>query len=169
MVGSVQCDRRKAYGEEEDVHIRDIMTAGVYTVPANRSADDAWDMMRQYGSDHLVVTRGGRTVGVLSARDCGGRSGAAVRRGRTVDDLMSSPAVTVTSDLTAQRAATMMRGRSIDCLVVVDGERVVGIVTVSDLLELLGRGTGTRRVSEPRAALHHRSPHRKQHRPDGRW
>lgn len=150
------------------MRVKDIMTTGVHTVPPNRSADEAWDLMRQHHVHHLVVTRGARIAGVLSARDCGGRNGAAIRRDRTVEDLMTSPAVSVTSNTTTQRAANMMRGQAIGCLVVADKGRVTGIVTVSDLLELVGRGTGAREGSAPRAALHHRVAHRKQRRP-GVW
>jgi CBS domain-containing protein len=151
------------------MRVRDIMTAGVHTVSPTGSCDDAWNLMRQTRIHHLVVTRGRKVAGVLSERDCGGRNGAAIRRNRMVEELMTSPAVTVSGDLTAQRAANMMRGRSIGCLVVVDNDRVMGIVTVSDLLELVGRGAGTRRASEARADLHHRTPHRKQRRKGGVW
>jgi CBS domain-containing protein len=44
---------------------------------------------------------------------------------------------------------------------VVDRGRLVGILTVSDLLELLGRG-GDRPARPERHGLHHRVPHRKQ-------
>jgi CBS domain-containing protein len=43
---------------------------------------------------------------------------------------------------------------------VIDGKRLVGIVTVSDLLELLGRGID-RPAKPARRGLHHRAPHRK--------
>jgi predicted transcriptional regulator len=42
--------------------------------------------------------------------------------------------------MTVRQAATLMRGWSIGCLPVVDGQGLVGIVTVSDLLGLIARG-----------------------------
>lgn len=151
------------------MRVRDIMTTGVLTVPPRRSCEDAWTVMRQKQIHHVIVTSGGQVVGVLSERDCGGRNGAAIRRERTAGDLMTAPAIVVSPDVTVQRAANMMRGRSIGSLVVVSGGRVVGIVTVSDLLEMVGRGSGTRRASDARPALHHRVPHRKQTRANGVW
>ena len=53
---------------------------------------------------------------------------------------MTAPAVTVEPTTTVRQAANVMRGRSIGCLVVVESGRAIGIVTVSDLLELVGRG-----------------------------
>ena len=58
------------------------------------------------------------------------------------------------------RAANLMRGRTIGCVPVVEGRRLVGIVTASDLLQLLGRGID-RRAPASRPPLHHRVPHRK--------
>jgi acetoin utilization protein AcuB len=154
--------------EEAVMRVRDIMTEGVQRVTPDTSCGDALDLMRQHRIHHLAVMRGGKIVGVLSERDCGGRAGAGLRN-QTVDALMTAPAITVPANITAQRAANMMRGRSIGCLVVVERNRVRGIVTVSDLLELIGRGRGTRNVSAPRANLHHRVPHRKQRRASGLW
>jgi len=68
-----------------------------------------------------------------------------------------------------RKAANLMRGRSIGCLVVVDGARIVGIVTVSDLLELIGRGIDPPVAAAPRTTLDHRAPHRKQPHATGVW
>ena len=51
---------------------------------------------------------------------------------------------------------------AIGCLVVVAGHKVTGIVTVADLLALLGRGVD-RPAARPRRPLNHRTPHRKAH------
>jgi CBS-domain-containing membrane protein len=53
---------------------------------------------------------------------------------------MTSRVVTVGRHETIRVVANMMRGRTIGCMPVVDKDRLVGIVTVSDLLQLLGRG-----------------------------
>ena len=153
------------------MRVQDVMTSGVETISPTKSSEDAWNLMRQEHIHHLVVMEGRRVVGVLSARDCGGRAGAAIRQSRTVADLMTSPALTVSPETTVQRAANMMRGQSIGCLVVTVSNRALGIVTVSDLLELVGRGTASRTTSgsRPRPTLHHRAPHRKRHRSTGAW
>jgi CBS domain-containing protein len=53
---------------------------------------------------------------------------------------MTERVVTVPPTTPIRKAANLMRGRSIGCLVVSNRGRVAGIVTVSDLLTLLGRG-----------------------------
>ena len=150
------------------MRIADVMVKNVETVPPTMSAAEAWDLMRQKGIRHLVVIDGAGVKGVLSDRDAGGRRGANLRVGTTVADFMTSPVVAVTPDTTVRRVANLMRGRTIGSVPVVQGKRLVGIVTVSDLLEILGRGVD--RPAQPqRRGLHHRVPHRKQHGAFGVW
>lgn len=151
------------------MRVQDIMTTDVQTVPPGVPADEAWSVMRAKGVRHLVVAEGGRVVGLLSDRDAGGRQGSAVRRNRTVSELMTGHVVTVAPTVTVRKAANLMRGRSIGSLVVTKGQRIVGIVTVADLLDLLGRGLERRPVATTRWTLKHRTPHRKRHRAAGVW
>ena len=143
------------------MRVQDVMTEGVKTLAPTAAAEDAWNVMRFNRIHHLVVTKGKRVVGVLSDRDAGGHRGASVRMNSTVADLMTAPAVTVEPTTTVRQAANVMRGRSIGCLVVVESGRVVGIVTVSDLLELVGRGLDRGAITSKRWTLSHRTPHRK--------
>lgn len=148
---------------------RDIMTQGVLTVSSGTPADQAWQLMRTHRIHHLLVGSTGKPTGVLSERDLGGRSGPSVRRASTVDDLMTRDVVSVPEGETVRKVANVMRGRSIGCVLVTQRRKIVGIITVSDLLELLGRGGEhlSRTISRP--PLHHRVPHRKQALPTGVW
>jgi signal-transduction protein with cAMP-binding, CBS, and nucleotidyltransferase domain len=151
------------------MRVQDVMTQDVKTVSPATSAADAWNLMVTHRIHHLVVRDGGRIVGVLSDRDAGSRRGAALRKTRIVGELMTSPVVTVPPTTTVRRAANMMRGRSIGCLVVVKAGNAAGIVTVSDLLDLIGRGIERSVTTTPRRLLNFRAPHRKRHRAAGPW
>ena len=151
------------------MRVQDVMTEGVQTITPTDAAENAWELMRRRRFHHVVVTSGSRVVGILSARDVGGRKGPAIRRGLSVGELMTTPVVTVEPTTTVRKAANLMRGRSIGCVVVVDRERVVGIVTVSDLLELLGRGRERLVTTGKRWTLKHRAPHRKRSPATGVW
>ena len=151
------------------MRVQDVMTEDVQTISPAKAAEDAWELMRTHRFHHVVVTRGARVVGVLSDRDAGGRRGATVRRGHTVEELMTPNVVTVEPTTTVRKAANLMRGRSIGCVVVTDRGRVVGIVTVADLLELLGRGADRPVIVAKRWTLKHRAPHRKRTAATGVW
>ncbi|MBI3403033.1 MAG: CBS domain-containing protein [Acidobacteria bacterium] len=151
------------------MRLNEVMTEGVQTVAPTMAASDAWELMRRKQIHHVVVTRGSDVIGILSDRDAGSRAGAGVRSGRTVAELMTSHAVTLSPEDTVRKAANLMRGRTIGCLPVTDKRgRLVGIVTVSDLLDLLGKG-GDRQAKPQRPSATHRVPHRKRHRAYGAW
>jgi acetoin utilization protein AcuB len=118
----------------------DIMSSPVATIESSESAEAATNLMQERGIHHLVVTDKGKAVGVLSARDLGGPRGVALRWAGTAGEIMSGHIYTAGPQTTVQEAANMLRGRAIGCLPVVDGERIVGIVTITDLLDVLARG-----------------------------
>ncbi len=120
----------------------DVMTRNVETVRPAVAASEARTRMRQKGIHHLVVSAGGELRGVVSERDLGGRKLAKTLGKWTVEDLMTAPAVTVTTRTPIRRVAALMRGRSIGSLVVTSEHgRVAGIITVADLLEQMSRNS----------------------------
>jgi len=122
------------------MRLAEIMNTRVETVSPELPAEQAWERMRVRRIHHLVITKGPEVVGVLSDRDAGSVGGQAIRQNRRVDALMTRQVVTARPTTTIREAANLMRGRSIGCLPIVEKERLVGIVTVSDLLALIGRG-----------------------------
>ena len=124
------------------MRLQDIMSTDIKSVTPSVTVATARNLMRVDGIHHLLVVDDRRVVGIVSDRDLGGRVGA--RRGdggaTSIADVMSAHVVTVTADATIRQAANLMRGRGIGCLAVVADEKPVGIVTITDLLELIGRG-----------------------------
>ncbi len=122
------------------MRVRELMKTNVETVGQDEPAEGAYARMRLKRIHHLVVTSGAEVVGVLSERDLGGKDREAMRRTHKVLSFMTPYAVKARPALPVRRAATLMRGWSIGCLPVVERGRLVGIVTVSDLLDLIARG-----------------------------
>lgn len=125
------------------MRVYEVMSKAVETVKPGVHASEARTRMRQRNIHHLVVTEGAQLQGIVSDRDLGGPKMPKLPKtlGKwTVGDLMSSPVTTVTTRTLVRRAAALMKGRSIGALVVTSPHgKVAGIVTVSDLLELLAR------------------------------
>jgi CBS domain-containing protein len=122
------------------MRLQDIMTRDIRTITPNASATEARSAMRTAGVRHLVVVDKGDLVGIVSDRDLGGRQAANGRAGLTVAELMTSTVVTAKPETTIRQAANLLRGHVIGCLVIVEDDKPRGIVTTTDLLELLGRG-----------------------------
>jgi CBS domain-containing protein len=151
------------------MRVNEIMSSHVKTVPITASADAAWEMMRGDRIHHLVVMDGKNVAGVFSARDAGGINGELIRNGRQVGELMSAHVVTAENNAPLKRVANLMRGHTIGSVVVVDNGKPVGIVTTSDLLELLGRGSIRPTPTSKRTPVNCRAPHTKRQRAFGVW
>jgi acetoin utilization protein AcuB len=145
------------------------MTTGILTVSPKTPGFEALQLMRQERIHHLLVKDGSTRVGIVSERDLGGRQAASVARDKSVGDLMTSHVVTVDANATPREIANVMRGRSIGCVVVTERGRTVGLITVSDLLTLVGRGVVKPVTESRRRDLHHRTLHRRQTAASGRW
>ena len=149
------------------MRVREIMSEPVKAVPPVMRLEEARDLMRGLRLHHLIVKVGGKVVGILSSSDMDRARAQSDPGALHVGDVMSLNVASIDQNETIRRAANLMQGRSIGCLAVTANRKLVGIVTVSDLLRLLGKG-GERRVAPPRADLHYRVPHRKQ-RHGTRW
>jgi CBS domain-containing protein len=119
------------------MRVTEVMKQPVRTVTPNQSVGESADLMSQHRIEHLVVVDGGAVVGLIAATDCAG-----VNPDIQVRDVMSVKPVTIESDELVSRAANLMRGHRIHSLIVTRNRKLAGIVTTSDLLEIIGRSTG---------------------------
>jgi acetoin utilization protein AcuB len=143
------------------MRLADLMSTDVKKASPSDSADLAWERMRTHGIHHLAVVDGGRVVGLVSERDLGGARGGGMRLGKAVADVMSDKVIVAAPTTTVRQAANLLRGHAIGSLLVVEGEKLRGIVTVSDLLALLGRGVDRPVERGKRWTLKHRGPRRR--------
>jgi acetoin utilization protein AcuB len=109
------------------------MTRNVVTIRADATMEAAGIQMTEAGVHQLVVrgTRGG-VVGVIGRGDLAGAPLSA-----KIHDFMRRRLVTIHPDTPVSEAAALMRVHAIASLPVISGRRLVGIVTVSDILDLV--------------------------------
>lgn len=137
------------------MRLGEVMTHKVETVSPEESVDTAIRRMRSAKIRHLVVVRGRKVLGVLSDRDLG------LGTRESVVDVMTEHAISASPDMTIRKAANLLRGRSVGCLPVMEGGKLVGIVTTTDLLERIGRGAERPISRGKRWTLKGRGPRRK--------
>jgi len=135
------------------MRLQEIMSTDVVTIGPNESAESTWQLMQRHRIRHLLVIEGRRLVGVLSERDLGGRKGSELRKGRTVRELMTAHTTTATPTTTLRQAANLMRGQLIGSLPILDDGKIVGIVTATDVLDELGRGSTRPTVRAQRQSM----------------
>jgi CBS domain-containing protein len=133
------------------MRLHDIMSTNVECVRPGETLDRAEQRMRRRGIHHLVVVKKNQVIGVVSEAALEARLAEGVA---TVQDAMFRHVLVASPGTTVTQAARMMRSRPEGALIVFAGKRLVGIVTISDLLEVLGRryAAETRRRRTRRAA-----------------
>ena len=141
------------------MRVGEIMRTHVETISPREPVDVALRRMRQAQIRHLIVQDGNKIVGVLSDRDI--PPAGSPRQVPTVADVMTRTAKTCSPETPLRKAANLLRGRKIDCLPVVEGEKVVGIVTTTDLLEVIDAEIETPVKKTRRRVLKERGPHHK--------
>lgn len=108
----------------------------VVSVECGTSVREAVARLTENRIGALPVTKQGEVRGIISERDiiyCLGTEGAAILD-KPVDEVMSGPALTVTRDVPVLSALSQMSARRIRHLPVVEQERLVGIVSIGDLV-----------------------------------
>ncbi len=132
-----------------EVPAKHVMTPRPATVGPEDSLGDAAGVMVQGGFRHLpVVDVDGKLVGMLSERDLRARLGTELERfadaardllSEEVEGTMRPDPITISSKATLRDALEILADERIGALPVVDGERLVGIVSYLDLLGYLRR------------------------------
>jgi len=97
---------------------------------------EAIQLMAQHSIGALLVMKGSELVGILSERDYARK---VILKGRNsaetpVWQIMSSPVLTVTPEQTADHCMQLMTSKRVRHLPVVEGERVVGLLSIGDLV-----------------------------------
>ena len=108
----------------------------VLSVECDTSVREAIALLADNKIGSLPVTRDGAVAGIMSERDiiyCLRREGDQILDYK-VEQVMSAPAITVTRDVAVLAALSMMTKRRIRHLPVVEGERLIGIVSIGDLV-----------------------------------
>lgn len=109
----------------------------IYSVEPQAAVLDAIRLMAEHHVGALAVMRGAALEGIVSERDYARK---VILRGRSsadtpVRDIMSAPVLTVALDTTVQACMQLMTERHVRHLPVVDGARVIGMISIGDLVK----------------------------------
>ena len=133
--------------------IRDVMTPNPRSVSPDDSIQSAARIMRDTDTGVVPVVENGRPIGLVTDRDIVIRAIADDGHvNRPVRDIISGQMVTATPDMSTREAAELMSEHQVRRLPVVEGERLVGIVSIGDLAVKEGKdgrvGDALQQISE---------------------
>ena len=147
--------------------VRSRMTSEVYAASPDTTLAEALTITRSKRIRHLPVLDGGRLVGVVTDRDLrlamppiwAGQHDElqAALTTRRVREVMITNVITVPPELPIEHAAKLLYTHRIGCLPVLDGEKLVGILTETDLLRAFAELFG---ATEPSTRIEVQMPNR---------
>jgi CBS domain-containing protein len=115
--------------------VKEIMAKQVITINADASVFDACMVYKEKKVGCLVVTKGETCVGIVTERDLIERTICQQRNPEKtkVHEIMSQDIKVVNSLDTVEKALEIMKHHKIKKLPVISSEKVVGIITVTDI------------------------------------
>ncbi|MGD8564300.1 MAG: CBS domain-containing protein [Desulfarculaceae bacterium] len=116
--------------------VRDRMSQNPVTVGPDLSVDEALGTMRKHQVRHLPVADQGRLVGLVTDIELRTAWFASLLDELTVKDLMVTDPPTIDADANVYQAARILYQNKLTGLLVVEGEVLVGIITLADILRI---------------------------------
>ena len=133
-------DKNKIRMEQDakSITVKDIMTKSVISVDSGITVNEAAKMMEDAKVGAVIVMENNTPVGIVTDRDFAVKIVAHAYQITTpVKQIMSSPLIATSPDETVLMAADLMYSRDIRKLPVIDNDKVVGIITATDLVNQL--------------------------------
>lgn len=110
--------------------------SGVHSVPVNATVLDALKLMAEKDIGAVLVLDRGKLVGIITERDYARKGVIAGRLAKDtpVRETMSRKVITVTPTHTVQQCMALMTERGIRHLPVIDDNRILGMLSIRDLV-----------------------------------
>ena len=118
------------------VLVRDIMSKDVKVVRPDSSLKEVVATMNKFDIGSIVVVQGDRPVGIITERDILRRIVEPCLAPETLAarQVMSSPVLTINQTASIDEAAKLMAKKRVKKLPVMDKQKLVGIVTLTDIV-----------------------------------
>lgn len=119
----------------DNIYIKDIMSRHLVSCSPDMGVREIAGLMKENSVGTVLVLDGNELVGIVSERDiinkvvCSGKEGFIAR------DIMTSNVVMGNVDMTFEDVVVMLSDKGIKKLPILDGDKVVGIITQTDILK----------------------------------
>lgn len=115
--------------------VKNIMKKQIISIDSSLKAKDAAVLMDDSGVSCLVVMEKNVPVGMLTERDFVTKVSALGKYSSTsIREIMSMPLITINPDATVAKLTELMSDKKIHKVPVVEGNKLLGIVTATDLI-----------------------------------
>ncbi len=120
--------------------VEDVMTKAIISVNVETTVFQVAKMMEQGGIGAVLVKKDGHLSGIITDRDYATKIVAHNLSSDTpVEQIMSSPLITINFDESISAAAERMTSKKIRKLAVTDNGKIIGLITSTDLVTQLSK------------------------------
>ena len=120
--------------------VKDVMTKAIISVTNETTVFQVAKMMEQGGIGAVLVKKNGHLSGIITDRDYATKIVAHNLPSDTpVEQIMSSPLITINFDESISAAAERMTSKKIRKLAVTDNGNIIGLITSTDLVTQLSK------------------------------
>jgi CBS domain-containing protein len=120
--------------------VKDVMTKAIISVTNETTVFQVAKMMEQGGIGAVLVKKNGHLSGIITDRDYATKIVAHNLPSDTpVEQIMSSPLITINFDESISAAADRMTSKKIRKLAVTDNGNIIGLITSTDLVTQLSK------------------------------
>ena len=124
--------------DAKTITVGDVMTKSVISVDASMTINETAKMMEDAKVGAVIIMDNNTPIGIVTDRDFAVKVAAhAYQITSPVKEIMSSPLLAISSDESVRAAADLMHDRGVRKLPVIDDENVVGMITATDIVNLL--------------------------------
>lgn len=116
------------------IYVRDVMSRRVRTISSDSSILDAAKQMSRWKIGALVIVKGERPIGMITEGDVSKAVAKKLDPARTPVGFKRRKLVTIGQDERLEDAARVMASFGVKKLPVMEGDRLVGIVTQTDIV-----------------------------------
>ncbi len=131
--------------------VQEIMHPDPVTINPEIKLADAYKLMQDKNIRHLPVMENGKLIGIVTDRDLRLATSKLAAHpfdpSESVSSVMSHPVQTVVPNDPIGAATRLMRELKIGCLPVVEDDKLVGIITNTDILDAMMLLTGVHKPS----------------------
>ncbi|HFB38850.1 MAG TPA: CBS domain-containing protein [Oceanithermus sp.] len=142
--------------------VREWMTPDPVTISPDTPVLEAIKLLKEKGFRRLPIVEGGKLVGIVTDKDLKDAMPSKATTlsvwelnyllsKLTVSEVMAKPVITVQADEPLEEAALLMEEYKVGGLPVLEGDRLVGMITITDVLrafiEVMGMKEGGVRIT----------------------
>jgi CBS domain-containing protein len=128
-------EQKKEREREVTLKVEDVMVKEVITIDEDSTVKEAVEVMNKFEIGCLIAVRKGKAMGILTERDLLKRIVAEGKDAAktTVKEMMTTPLIVAEPSMDLAEAVRLMFQMKIKKLPVVDGKRLVGLVSLTDI------------------------------------